>query len=65
MAGREDEAQASAPIKEHDMPKKLGWFDRLLIKVAVAKAAARGTPPAFVESLARSLKEAFAVIREP
>lgn len=29
--------------KEYDMPQvKLGWFDRLLLKIAIAKAAARG-----------------------
>lgn len=44
---------------------KLSWFDRLLIKVAVAKAVARGGGAADMPGLARSLKEAFAVTRAP
>lgn len=53
-----------APQKESEMHEaKLGWFDRLLIKIAVAKAAAR-EGAAFDARLARNLKNAFATIRE-
>lgn len=52
--------------KEHDMPEvKLSWFDRLLIKIAVAKAVARGRSVVDITGLALSLKEAFAVTRAP
>lgn len=42
-----DAMQAGAQIentrKEQEMNEaKLGWFDRLLLKIAIAKAAARG-----------------------
>lgn len=36
-------AQIATPRKEQEMNEaKLGWFDRLLLKIAIAKAAARG-----------------------
>ena len=38
--------QIATPRKEQEMNEaRLGWFDRLLMKVAVAKAAARGENP--------------------
>jgi len=56
----------ASTTKEYDMPEvKLSWFDRLLIKIAIAKAVARGFRPIDPASLARSLKEAFAVTRAP
>lgn len=52
--------------REQDMNQaKLRWLDRLLIKIAVAKAVARGASALDTPALARSLKEAFAVTREP
>lgn len=49
--------------KEHDMSQsKLSWFDRLLMKIALARAAARGI---LHPNLARDLKENFVAIREP
>lgn len=49
--------------KEHDMSQsKLSWFDRLLMKIALARAAARGI---LRPNLARDLKENFVAIREP
>ena len=42
--------------------EKLTWIDRLLIKVAVAKAAARGRSDA--EYLASHLVAAFSLINE-
>ena len=38
--------------KEQEMSEaKLGWFDRLLMKIAVAKAAARGENPCTVTKM--------------
>lgn len=52
--------------KEQEMNEvKLGWFDRLLIKIALAKAVARGRSVVDITGLALSLKEAFAVTRAP
>jgi hypothetical protein len=39
--------------------KKLGWFDRMLIKIAVAKAAARGHCDSGAILCAESLARAF------
>lgn len=50
--------------KDSDMSPKLTWFDRLLLKVAIAKAVARGAS-GNPESLARALKGALLLIREP
>jgi hypothetical protein len=47
---------------ENEMKKKLGWFDRMLIKIAVAKAAARNgfiyydVVPSLTESLSRAFE---------
>lgn len=55
----------ASTTKEYDMPEvKLSWFDRLLIKIAIAKAVARGAKALDTPALARSLKEAFALTRE-
>lgn len=59
-------AQIATPRKEQEMNEvKLGWFDRLLIKIALAKAVARGRSVVDITGLALSLKEAFAVTRAP
>lgn len=55
-------AEMDASAKEKDMPKRgLGWFERLLLKIALAKAAARGHLRA---DLAQRLKDDFSLIRE-
>ena len=43
----------------------LSWFERLLIKIALAKAVARGGKAFDAPVVVRSLKEAFAVTRAP
>lgn len=59
-------AQIANSRKEQEMNEaKLGWFGRLLIKIALAKAVARGRSVVDITGLALSLKEAFAVTRAP
>lgn len=43
---------------------KLSWFDRLLIKIAVAKVVARSGASVDAVRHARNLKNAFATTRE-
>lgn len=55
-------AQIATSRKEQEMNEvKLGWFDRLLIKIALAKAAARGH---LHISLAQRLKSDFSATRD-
>ncbi|MCK2097540.1 hypothetical protein [Thauera aromatica] len=50
------------PQKESEMTEaKLSWFDRLLIKIAVAKAASRGKN---ADNVAESVLSAFGRINE-
>lgn len=55
-------AQIATSRKEQEMNEaKLGWFDRLLIKIALAKATARGHCP---DSTAKWALSGFARINE-
>jgi hypothetical protein len=55
-------AQIANTRKEQEMNEaKLGWFDRLLIKIALAKSAARGH---LHIGLAQRLKSDFSATRD-
>ena len=55
LARGQESGQIAIPRKEKEMNEaKLGWFDRLLLKIAIAKAAARGENPDTVAGLLMS-----------